>query len=397
MKTKAGLLAICTLIGAWPGAGARADDNWTTKWSNGFKVESKDKQFKLKFGGRIMADYHFADGDDGFGDELENGFEFRRARLFFSGTLYERVEFKANYDFAGQDADFKDVWIALKGSHATVKFGHFKEYFSLEELTSSKYLAFAERSLPVLAFVPSRNSGIGVYGNRGDKIDWGIGAFYESDDSGISADEDNINVTGRVGFRPIYEDEGRRMLHVGVSASQKDLGAGGTFRFRARPEQHLTTRFVNTDRFEADSALLLGIELAGVQDRLWYSAEYISADVDSPLGGDPNFTGGYAQVGYYLTEGDHRRFKTKAGVFDRTKPNSPWLKDGGMGAWEIALRYSTLDLNDGNITGGEEDNITAALNWYPNPATRMMLNYVLADVEGLGDANLIIMRWQVDF
>jgi len=397
MKMKICALALCALTTGWLAPAAHADDDWSIKWGNGHKMESADKQFKLKFGGRIMADFHFADGDSGFGDELENGFEFRRARLFFSGTIYDRVEFKAQYDFAGQDADFKDVWIALKGSKANVKIGHFREYFSLSAQTSSKYIAFAERPLPVEAFDPGRSSGIGVYGKRGDKMNWGFGAFYNADDAGNSTNEDEINITGRIGFRPIYEDGGRRLFHVGVSASQKDLGSNGTFRFRTRPEQHLTTRFVNTNNFQANSALLLGVEFAGVADRFWFSGEYLSTDVDSTLGRDPNFTGGYVQAGYFLTEGDYRRFKTSSGGFDRQKPSSPWLKDGGTGAWEVALRYSTVDLSDGAIQGGEEDNITVALNWYPNPATRMMLNYVLADVDGLGDANLIIMRWQVDF
>lgn len=397
MRIKACLVGLVTVIAGGLGAAAQADDGWTVKWSNGFKVESEDQRFKLGFGGRIQADYHFADGDSGFRDELENGFEFRRARLFFSGTIYERVEFKLQYDFAGGDADAKDVWIALKGSPASVKLGHFREYFSLEAQTSSKYLAFAERSLPVEAFDPGRNSGIGVYGERGDKLNWGFGVFYETDDTGLSAGEDDVNFTGRVGFRPIFEDHGRRLLHLGVSASRKDLANGGTFRFRARPEQHLTTRFVDTESFEADSALLCSAEVAAVVDRFWFAGEYLSAEVDSASAGDPRFGGYYVQAGYFLTEGDYRRFKTSSGGFDRQKPGSPWLNDGGTGAWEIAVRYSTIDLTDGAVVGGEENNVTVGLNWYPNPATRMMLNYVLADVEGLGDANLVILRWQVDF
>ena len=62
-------------------------DDWVAKWSNGHKIENGDKGHKLKFGGRIMADYQFADSDT---FTVEDGFEFRRARLFFSGTIYER-------------------------------------------------------------------------------------------------------------------------------------------------------------------------------------------------------------------------------------------------------------------------------------------------------------------
>lgn len=397
------LLALCA-----GGGPATADDDWTVKWSNGFKVESADKQFKLSFGGRVQADYTFASADreleDAFGaDAFEDGFEFRRARLFVSGTIYERVAFKAQYDFGGGDASFKDVWIALVQDWGQVRFGHFKEYFSLEEQTSSKYLALLERSLPVEAFSPSRNSGVGVHGG-GDRVNWGIGYFYDADDFGVSSSEDNTNLTARVAFRPLLEDEGRRLIHLGAAVSSKDTGS--TFRFRARPEAHFTTRLIDTGSFDADSALLLGAEIAGVFDRFWFAGEWIQNDVDAPAVGDPTFDGYYAQVGFFLTD-DYRRYKAGDGAFDRQKPGSPWLSDGGGGAWEIVARVSSLDLTDEGIVGGEQDNFTVGVNWYPNPATRLMINYVNADVDfpveepagaiESASADFILVRWQVDF
>ncbi len=40
------------------------------------------------------------------------------------------------------------------------------------------------------------------------------------------------------------------------------------------------------------------------------------------------------------------------------------------------MRYSTVDLTDGAIQGGEEDNLGAALNWYPNYYLRFSANYI---------------------
>jgi len=387
------LLAAGLIIAPLSVAPAAHADDWKVKWSNGHKVESADKAFKLKFGGRIQADYTFASTDSVLGGG-EDGFEFRRARLFFSGTIYERVEFKAQYDFVG-GAEFKDVWIALEQSWGKVKFGHFKEPFSLEEQTSSKYLAFLERSLPVEAFSPGRNSGVGFSGST-DKASWGFGAFYDAGDFGESSDEDNFNVTGRVVFRPIYEDDGKQLFHVGLAATQKDLAAGGTFRFRSRPEAHLSGRFVNTGSFAADSALIYDLELAGVFDDFWFAGEYVVADVDAPAFGDPSFDGYYVQFGYYLT-GEHRRYKSSSGAFDRQKPSENVGKDGGRGAWEIAFRYSSLNLDDGPIFGGELTDWTLGLNWYLNPATRLMINWVHADVDNVGEGDFILFRWQVDF
>jgi phosphate-selective porin OprO/OprP len=386
-------LALAALLAA--PAAVSAEDDQTFKWSNGFSLESKEKGYALKFGGRIQADYTFASGDTALEDGLDDGFEFRRSRLFFSGKIYHRIKFKAQYDFAGGSASFKDVWIGITNDVGELRFGHYKEYFSLEELTSSKYLAFVERSMPVEAFSPSRNSGVGFHGSNGDRINWGVGYFYDADGFGVSGNGDNTNITGRIAFRPVYEDGGKRLLHVGVAASSKERGTGEAFRFRARPEAHFTTRFVDTGSFESDSATLLGIEVAGVFNRFWFAAEHMQMDVDSPPLGDPSFDGYYAQAGIYLTN-DYRRFKTSDGAFNRQKPGTTFGKDG-KGAMELVARVSNLNLDDGLAEGGEQDNVTLGFNWYLNPATRFMLNWVNADVAELGSADFVLMRWQVDF
>lgn len=388
------LFVLSSLLG--PSVAFAGDDatGLNVKWSNGFKVESADGQFKLKFGGRIQADYTFVSEDDVLVDVVEgDGFEFRRARLFFEGTIYERVKFKAQYDFAGSRPDIKDVYIGLLYDWGELRFGHYNEYFSLEQQTSSKYLAFLERSLPI-AFSPGRNSGVGVHGNNGDQFNWGIGYFYDADDTGVSFDEDDTNISGRIAFRPIYNDDGKKMLHLGVAVNSRDRA--GSIRFRERPEAHLTARFVDTGTFAADSALNFGLEIAGVDNRLWYAGEWMQADVDAPASGNPTFDGYTAQVGYFLTD-DYRRFKTSSGAFDRQKPSENWGKEGGRGAWEVALRASNIDLTNAAINGGEMDTITLGANWYPNPATRLMINLVHADAKDRGDADFVLVRWQVDF
>lgn len=385
MKRVTGFLAALLIL-----APAAQADDWVSKWSNGHKIENSDKGHKLKFGGRLMADFQFADVDDSLGDE-EDGFEFRRARLFMSGTVYNNVQFKVQYDFAGGDADFKDAWLALKQDWGKIKIGHFKEHFSLEELTSSKYITFLERSLPVAAFAPSRNSGVAIEGKSGNKFNWGVGYYYDANGFGVSTSEDRTNLTGRIAFRPLYDDG--NLFHIGIGASLKDYD--GSTRFRTRPESHFTGRYVDTGTFAADDATLLNLELATVMGPWWAAAEYITVDVDSAANGDPSFDGFYVQTGFFLT-GESRAFKTSSGAFNRIKPNANWGSDGG-GAWELKARYSTIDLTDGAINGGEEDNFSVGLNWYLNPVTRLMIDYVSADVDDVGDANFILVRWAIDF
>jgi len=71
---------------------------------------------------------------------------------------------------------------------------------------------------------------------------------------------------------------------------------------------------------------------------------------------------------------------------------------GGWGAWEIAARYSDLDLNwhegaigetpaqapVGGVRGGDEKIWTFGLNWYLNNNVLMRLNYLIVDVNKLG-------------
>lgn len=362
------------------------EDAWSWKWKNGFELTSPDGAIDLGFGGRLQADYTLTDSDD---FDLEDGFEFRRARLFFAGTVYERVELKAEYDFAGGDAAFKDAYVGLVMDWGRIRFGHFHEPFSLEELTSSKYITFVERSLPVEAFSPSRQSGIGVLGAT-DTFTWGAGAFYSADDFGDSVSEDDTDLTARLVYRPLGVADD--LVHLGLSATHQERG--GTMRFRSRPEAHLAPRLVDTGSFAGDGADIVDLELAAIFGPFWAAGEWMQADVDAA--GDPTFDGFYVAAGWFLT-GERRAYKAATGSFDRVKPRASWDGDGGAGAWEVALRYSRLDLTDAGIVGGELEDVTVALNWYLNPVTRLMLDLVHADREGAGEANLLVLRWAIDF
>jgi len=390
------LLLAAALAFAAPSAHAE-DDAWKLRWDNTFKLDSPDGRFKLQFGGRLQLDATFADPDaaveTAFG-AVDDGTEVRRARLYVSGTVYKQVEFKFEYDFASGDAVATDLYVGLKDTPVGgIRVGHFKEPFGLEELTSSKYLAFIERSLHSV-FSPSRNVGVMVH-DAGERFTWAAGAFRESDEFVTSSGSGVLNLTGRVTGVPLYRDDAH-LLHLGLGVSQKDLG-DDRFRFRQRPEAHQTPRFVDTGAFAAENVRLWDLELALVWNAFWAAAEVTGAEADAVALGDPSFRSSYVQAGYFLT-GQHRAYRRGHGDFAGLKlDQSKTFGEGGKGAWEVAVRYSTLDLNDAAVAGGKIDDVTVALNWYPNPASRLMLNFVHSDVEGVGSADLVLARVQVEF
>src|SRR5690606_11707201 len=56
-------------------------------------------------------------------------------------------------------------------------------------------------------------------------------------------------------------------------------------------------------------------------------------------------------------------------------PTQNFSPGDAPGAWELAARYSSIDLSDGSIVGGEGKTITLGSNWYPNRNVRVMLDW----------------------
>ncbi|MBN2316113.1 MAG: hypothetical protein JXM79_19455 [Sedimentisphaerales bacterium] len=369
-------------------------------WKGGLNFATQDGSFKLRLGGRIHNDWLWISEDSNLKTDVgeqEDGTEFRRARLYLSGLIYDNVEFKAEYDFAGGDADFKDVYIALLDFPlGKIRAGHFKEPFSLEELTSSNRITFLERALPN-ALAPGRNAGVMLYGTAlaasDPRMTWAVGVFRDTPDDGDGRDDGGYNFTGRLTWLPWYKEGGTSIVHLGTGYSYRNPN-DHTASFDSRPEAHLADNFLDTGAFTSDDVELVGFEAACLSGPLSIQGEYILADAD--VASSANFHGYYAQVSYILT-GEHRRYKASEGTFAGVKPKENFRYGAGPGAWEVAFRYSGLDLDDNIISGSKLHDTTAGLNWYLNPNMRIMWNYVHADKEYVGDADMLMLRLQVDF
>ncbi len=365
-------------------------------WKDGVLLETPDEAFRIKIGGRFQNDWMVATEDEdikGAAGRIENGTEFRRARLYLEGLLYQRIEFKAEYDFAGGETAFKDVYVGALDLPVVgdLRVGHFKEPFSLEELTSSKYITFMERGLPN-AFAPSRNTGFMVHDHaENERLTWAAGVFRESDEFGNGRGDGGFSFTGRLTALPWYAEAGRYLVHLGLAYSFRNPDDDET-RWSARPEAHLAPRLADTGTLSADSAQLLGLEAAIVYGAASIQGEYVYAKGDT-AGADPDLGGFYVYASYFLT-GENRAYKTTQAAFDRVRPNRNFAygERRGAGAWEVAARYSHLDLNDAGLEGGRLDDFTAGLNWYLNPNVRLSANYVFADRDEVGEAHIGEMR-----
>ena len=369
----------------------------------GLKVQSGDGAFKFQLGGRLMVDAAFYDKDK---TQLGNGAELRRARLFVKGTAYKDWFYKGQLDFAGSKVSVKDFYMGYHGfKPVKIVIGHHKEPFSLEEQTSSKYITFMERGL-TSTFSPGRNTGISV-ASHGQQ--WGarVGYFFDGVKNNASPNGQGWGLTGRVHFAPINEKD--RVIHLGAAASYRGSDSSNNkLRFRERAETHITsTRLVDTgDINNYDNETRYGLEAAAVLGPFSVQSEYMRTSVDTRgPGSDPEFSGWYAYGSYFLT-GEHRPYKASSGSFGRVKPASV-VGQGGTGAWELAARYSSLDLKDSGINGGRENDITVGLNWYATPNVRFMANYVRASTDptsvvkfpttGNEDVNIFQLRSQIDF
>jgi phosphate-selective porin OprO/OprP len=390
-----GALAIVALL-SWVGPAGAAED-LQASWSNGIRLKSADGSVSLRLGGRLHYDGTFQQADDDLeavlGEGLQDGNRVRRIRIYFSGVFHDRIEFKSQLDFANDEAGLKDAFVGLRNLPGVSRllFGHQFEPQGLNVLTSSKYITFVERALPSVFFA-ERRTGVRAMSNYGPVLVQAM-ASRNSDKFGAASESGATNLIGRAAVVPVRSDDGRQVLHLGASASRREPG---TVSYDASPENSLAPDLVDTGDIAADEAVVWGAEVAAVLGSFSAQGEFVQSRVTSEAAGDPVFGGWYVQGSFFLT-GEHRPYDAGDGAFGRVKPKRPYAAGGGWGAWEVAARWSNLDLNDGMVSGGKLDDLTVALNWYQTASFRWMANWILADLDGAGRSNALLFRFATDF
>jgi phosphate-selective porin OprO/OprP len=385
-------------------------------------IASADGQQKFAIRGLVQFDAakYFEDGPAGSND-LNSGTNFRRARLGIEGTFAKDWNYALTGEFGGSGGESTTLnqayveyagWKPLSSlvNPVRLRIGAWATPAGLEDATSNTESLFLERAASaeiVRNFAGGDGrTGIGAFAN-GDR--WFANAAVTGAVIGTPSAAEFDEQTGylaRAAWLPLKG--ANSALHVGANVTgvldPADTANGGTtkqIRLRERPELRVDgTRLVDTGNLNADGLTAYGAEVGWFWNNLYAAGEYYWIDVDRTGSGaanaDLNFNGWYAQAAWTIT-GEKHEWNPATGGFRGIRPAKPFGTNGGLGAWELAARYSVLDLNDnegsagaatpvGGIRGGEQAISTIGLNWYPNNVVRFLLDYQNGEIEKLNGA-----------
>jgi phosphate-selective porin OprO/OprP len=379
------------------------------------RLESAKSDFSISVVGTVQPQVAFysQSGRGPGAPTLNNGTDFRRAQLGIQGTAFGDFNYQLVFDGAslnGVASSIRDAFVAYVGLRPfTFTFGNQKPQNGLEPSFSDRSNAstFLEPGLPAQLATANGTRAIGArISAGGNHYSASLGLFGDDINNANIATPyaEGWGVHGRLTLAPINKSD--RLIHLGVSGFWREPGTttpttaepiNSQLRFRAQPEVTPdATRLVDTGLLtRVDNYTYLGLEAAGVYGPFSVQGEYAKSWVDqAPSRVDLAFDGAYAMASVFLT-GESRVYDARTGVFTRMSPKHPFGKSGGLGAFELAARWSQVDLDShenelalGGVRGGKLTDYTVALNWYLNPYLRVMLNYIHADAEKRSATNV---------
>jgi phosphate-selective porin OprO/OprP len=355
--------------------------------------------------------------------DLSSGTNFRRARIGIDGKAYGDFSYNVLLEFGGageEDAGhIQELWVQYNGLKPfNFRIGAFPPSIGLEDAGSTNGQLFLER--PASADIARSLAGgdfreAAQLQAAGDNwllsgaVTGRLVGVVNSTASGVVQPFDSqLGFVGRAVYDLIKTDNA--VLQVGVHGSYvthpADTGAAANatryqITFQERPELRVDgTRLISTGGVNANHASSSGFEVAGQYGPFFAQGEYEHYTVDrrnltgAAVLSDPDFNGYYVEGAWSLT-GESRKFNNATFAFDAPGVRHPFsLNDGTWGAWELAARYSTIDLNynagasgvavpaDG-VRGGKQSIFAGGVNWYVNPVVRFMLDYQHVKIDRL--------------
>jgi phosphate-selective porin OprO and OprP len=399
--------------------------------SHQFGLTSADGANSIELTGRVHFDigaypnYTPAQGVGPFGAGKgpQNGVNARRVRLGVVGKFLDDFNYALIYDFGGStDATpsttgIENAYISYNGFNkpanpvpVAIDFGYMDVPFTLDEAVSSNDIMFMERSSSQAVAVTFGGSDArSALGFRSYKSNYFAGAWVTgpaAGDSHTGAQRSRLAFLARASVNPIQTDA--YSLHVGGGFAYSEPPKGNatvpTVTLSDRPEFRIDpTVTLSTGAIPEKNGSVAAAELAGAFGNFFAQGEYFHYMVSqkdhatNPFGGtnlvspDLDFDGGYVQASYSI--GGRRKYAPATGGYTGVIPDHPFsLSKGGMGAFELAARFSAVSLNDhlpaqgatfastGGVQGGDQKAYTLGINWYANNNVRVMLNWVHADI-----------------
>ncbi len=356
-------------------------DDWPTShtFDNGVEVGLKGL---VQYDFNRFGNDRLADGSTYFDDAQT----WRRKEFNFYVRKDGAYEVNAGYDF--QSRSWVDNYVAVETPVGRFRAGQFKTPVGWEDgNTSTGATLFMERSLPEQAIHEGRR--IGLEWTRDFSTRWylQVAGFTRHD---LNDEASGATFAGRAVYTPARQDG--NVLHLGLATS-RELRDDHTARVRARPEVGLTpVRLVDTGTLQGvDRIDRGGLEAGWLRGPLLVQGEYLALRADRPTARDFHSHGGYVSAAWLLTGETHGY---KASGFSNPDPARPW------GAFELALRYSSLDLDDGDVAGGREHDWTLGLNWYLGSHFKLQANYIRASSDRGNlqvDPRIVALRAMVAF
>jgi phosphate-selective porin OprO/OprP len=400
-------------------------------WADGLQIDSPDKQFHFHFGGVGQIDSVWFIGPPsafnapgGAASTVGNASAtlLRRAILQADGDLFQQFDYSIQFDFANASNDndgeqppsfsnlttspaAMNVWIQVRDVpyFGYVRFGNQTKPIGMDNNTAAANLEFMERSDNQDAFYGPFDNGfaLGLAAQNwapSERVTWRYGIFRPTTNVfGVALNKYSLGA--RVTALPLYEDDGQRLIHLGLGYWGGEL-VDDELRDRARPLLRNAPGFadpilVDTGELGGSHQYTIGPEFALVWGSLTVQAEYAgqyftdATDSSGVNQGTVFYHGGYVEVLYFLT-GEYQPYQRRDGAFGRVIPLHDYhlKKDDchwSCGAWQVGARFSCLDLNDKDIVGGTLYDWTAGLNWFLNANMKCQFNLIAEhrDVPGV--------------
>lgn len=379
---------------------ASADNSMTSVFKAGMKSSGGDGAFQYQWFGLIQNDWVWFWDEGGDHSPFVNpGFGFRRIRLGANGTMYGNVRWHSELNFSGGDVTLADMWIELAHcAFGNIRVGHMKEPIGFDQITSDRYVQFMERST-VNSLSPVRNTGVMLHGTcMEESLLYQIGMFRDANSAGDdfgNAKAGEYDFAARLSTRTMVQDDGTTWLHLGASGRWSDY-ADDVIGAAAGPAIFTAPALISGVA-GAEDGWQFGLEAAYVTGPWTFLGEYCNVNNDAIGSVDADADAWSLEGAYWLT-GENTAYDKSKGTFGRTSPKQNFGDGEGRGAWQVAVRYDTIDLGD----AGDMDRWTFGVKWWLNPNTAVHLNVSRADPDNsliVSDDPLtaIGMRFEIDF